>query len=570
MRLLILTHAFNGLSQRLYVELAARGHELSVEFDVNDSVTREAVDLFRPDAVIAPFMKRAIPPEVWQRVPCLIVHPGIVGDRGPSALDWAIQEGEREWGVTVLAATAEFDGGPVWATANFPMRAAPKSSLYRGEVTQAAVATVLEALDALAAGRKPVPAAALAPRGRGRPLLRKEDRRIDWAHHDTAAVLARIHAGDGFPGVRDEVLGLPVHLFGAWADAPRPGAEPGSVIATRDGAILRATTDGSVWITHLREQSAEPRLKLPATQVLGERLAGVPELPADDALGATGWREIVYERRGDVGLLRFEFHNGAMSTAQCQRLAAAIEAAGRQPTRVLVLLGGREFWANGIHLGMIEASGAAADESMRNIEAMNDACRAIVTLQSQWVIAAMRGNAAAGGVFLALGADEVVAREGIVLNPHYKNMGNLYGSEYWTYLLPRRVGKAGVAAVMENRLPIGVQSACALGLIDAWLPGTAEAFEAEVLERAAKFSENPQYEAKMTEKRVRREADEAARPLQQYRDDELARMRRNFYGFDPSYHVARHQFVYRVPHSWTPRHLARHRRIGFAQGTPRS
>lgn len=36
-------------------------------------------------------------------------------------------------------------------------------------------------------------------------------------------------------------------------------------------------------------------------------------------------------------------------------------------------------------------------------------------------------------------------------------------------------------------------------------------------------------------------------------------MRRNFYGFDPSYHVARYHFVAQeAPHSWTPRHLALH------------
>jgi len=61
MKILLLTHAFNGLAQRLYVELDERGHTLSVEFDINDAVTREAVDLFQPDLVIAPFLKRAIP-----------------------------------------------------------------------------------------------------------------------------------------------------------------------------------------------------------------------------------------------------------------------------------------------------------------------------------------------------------------------------------------------------------------------------------------------------------------------------------------------------------------------------
>jgi putative two-component system hydrogenase maturation factor HypX/HoxX len=71
------------------------------------------------------------------------VHPGIVGDRGPSALDWALQEGATEWGVTVLQAEAEMDAGPVWATAEFPLRAAKKSSIYRNEVTQAATTAVL-------------------------------------------------------------------------------------------------------------------------------------------------------------------------------------------------------------------------------------------------------------------------------------------------------------------------------------------------------------------------------------------------------------------------------------------
>jgi putative two-component system hydrogenase maturation factor HypX/HoxX len=36
-------------------------------------------------------------------------------------------------------------------------------------------------------------------------------------------------------------------------------------------------------------------------------------------------------------------------------------------------------------------------------------------------------------------------------------------------------------------------------------------------------------------------------------------MRRNFFGFDPSYHIARSNFVRRVLPSWTPRHLAVHR-----------
>jgi len=48
--------------------------------------------------------------------------------------------------------------------------------------------------------------------------------------------------------------------------------------------------------------------------------------------------------------------------------------------------------------------------------------------------------------------------DGIVLNPHYKTMG-LYGSEYWTYLLPRRVGQEKAIELTENGLPISTQQA---------------------------------------------------------------------------------------------------------------
>ena len=147
MRILLLTHAFNSLAQRLHVELAARGHELSVEIDVNDRLTEEAVRLFDPQLVIAPFLKRAIPEAVWRGRRCIVVHPGPPGDRGPSSLDWAIQEREPAWGVTALQAVAELDAGPVWASVDFPLREAAKGGVYRREVADAAVQAILVTLE---------------------------------------------------------------------------------------------------------------------------------------------------------------------------------------------------------------------------------------------------------------------------------------------------------------------------------------------------------------------------------------------------------------------------------------
>ncbi len=566
MRILLLTHAFNSLTQRLHAELRADGHEISVEFDVNDAVTEEAVAAWRPDLVIAPFLKRAIPASVWQRYRCLVVHPGIPGDRGPSALDWAVLRGEARWGVTVLQATGEMDAGPVWSSAVFPMRAATKGSLYRNEVTEAAVVAVREALQRLAQGGSPTPQRDDAPgvRGRTHPLMRQADRALDWARDDTATILRKIRCADGFPGVRDEIAGVPCFVFDAHAESLIDGGDalPGTVLATREGALCRATVDGAVWIGHVKRAEAPGAFKLPACIALGSALAGIPERPlAPDAVvdGAT-LRDVVYEERGAVGYLHFPFYNGAMATAQCERLRAAFGHARTRPTRVIVLTGGPDFWSNGIHLNMIEGEEHPAEASWRNINAMNDLVRDIVCTDTHVTIAAMRGNAGAGGAFLALAADHVYARSGIVLNPHYRGMGNLYGSEYWTYLLPRRVAGEPARALVANRLPLLARDAAQLGLVDDAFGATHAEFEAGVHARANALAAAPDFVRRLAAKNARRATDEARKPLAAYRAEELARMQLNFFGFDPSYHVARYNFVAKVPRSRTPLHLALHRR----------
>jgi putative two-component system protein, hydrogenase maturation factor HypX/HoxX len=546
MKILLLTHAFNSLTQRLHVELSRREHMVSVEFDINDTVTREAVDLFEPDLILATFLKRAIPRDLYDKNLCLIVHPGPPGDRGPSALDWAILKGATEWGVTVLQAEAEMDAGPIWGSAHFPMRAATKSSLYRREVTEAALSAVLEAINRVESGT-------YTPEritGALRPLARQVDRQIDWKHDNTECVLRKIRSADGQPGVLDRVRGQECYLYDAHPANHMSGA-PGEIIGTCNGAVCRATTDGAVWIGHLRTKATDNPLsfKLPATAVLSGGLEGLPEVDS-------GYNEILYREAGSVGYLYFPFYNGAMSVRQCQALRDMIVAARERPTNVLCLMGGKEFWSNGLNLNVIEADERPAEASWENINAMNDVVRELILTTDKVTMAAMQGNAGAGGVFLALAADRVIAREGIIMNPHYKNMGNLYGSEYWTYLLPKR-SEAG-AAIMERRLPIGAPEAKAAGLVDMLLG--SEGFETDLRVYVAELALAS--EDLIKTKQIRRREDEAEKPLEDYREGELERMKLNFFGFDPSYHVARYYFVHKTCHSRTPPYLAVHRKKG--------
>lgn len=579
LRILLLCHSFNSLTQRLFVELGALGHTLSVEFDIADRVTEEAVELFRPQLVVASFLKRRIPESVWARLPCLVVHPGPPGDRGPSALDWALLEGRVDWGVTVLQANAEFDAGPVWDHEPVAMREAAKSSLYRREVADAAVRAVLRAVARFAAGGgalPPVAATAISDGWRG--AMPQSARRIDWQRDDTASVLAKLRCADSQPGVADELFGQACHLGDGHAASEAvidklPHAAPGDLVARRDGALLRRTIDGAVWIGQARAASAcgdQPPFKLPAALAFAAQVEHLPDWPTPLERPDDEWGELRYRELGPpdarVGCLSFDFHNGAMSTTQCERLLAALREAKCRDTRVLLLLGGSDFFSNGIHLNCIEAAAhrpgdSAADESWRNINAMNDVALELITTTDRLTVAALRGNAGAGGAFLALAADEVWAHRGVVLNPHYKNMGNLYGSEYWTYLLPRRLGSDGARALMQRRLPLGAAEAGRMGLIDRCVDTGAIDFEAHAIAEALTLALSHNLARRVGDKEAARIADEARRPLAEYRQDELSRMHRNFYGFDPSYHVARYHFVHKLPQAWTPRHLAVHRGV---------
>ncbi len=565
MRIMLLVEAFNSLSQRVYGELVRCGHELAVEFDVNTESTQQGVALFKPDVIVAPYLKRAIPRTVWSRYPCLIIHPGIPGDRGPSALDWAILEGRREWGVTVLQANEELDAGDIWAFETFPLRIAPKSSIYRNEVTEAAVKALCRALTSYKRGvlrplsQRDTTLGAGILRGYHRPAMMQVDRAIDWGQDTTEVILRKIYASDSAPGVRDWLCGRTVYLYGAWKEATLRGI-PGALLGQRDGAVCRATVDGAVWITHMQAVQQDGRgLKLPATAVLGDAVADVPCIPIVQNSTET-WREIVREQEGAVCHLHFPFYNGAMSADQCRRLTDEYKRAKESDARVIVLHGGPDHWSNGIHLHVIEASESPADESWRNIEAMNDLVLEILSTTRQMTIAALCANAGAGGVFLALAADAVYARQGVVLNPHYKNMGNLYGSEYWTYLLPRRLDAEESDWLLQGRLPITAAKAVAVGLIDGALGRTPAEFRDMIARLARAWAHPVFWSARLSAKVARREEDEARRPLGAYRAAELAHMRRNFYGFDRSYHVARYHFVHKTPHAHTPLYLATHRR----------
>lgn len=548
MKILLLVSAFNGLTQRVWCSLREQGHEVGVElapaFDAPESLTRtvEAID---PDLILCPFLKHRVPEAVWQRWTTVIVHPGPVGDRGPSSLDHAILDRRPRWGVTALSAVEQMDAGPIWATAAFDLPPAiAKSALYNSLVSDAAMTCVAETVRKVATGEEPVPVAE-APREipdtTELPLLRRAAFELDW-RAPAAENARRIAAADGAPGAPADLDGERYCLFDAVAVDEEHGAAPGTVIGRNLESIAIACGQGTLWVGYAARLTAKRGPKLPAAMVVDASAA--PFLPAPEALA-----ESSYRREGDIGYLTIRSYNGAMHTEQCRRLTTAVEKALTEDTRMLVLTGTEHAFSNGIHLGVIDAAADPAAEAWANIDAIDDLCIAIASAE-QLTMAAISAGAGAGGAMAALCADITVARDGVVLNPYY-DMG-IFGSELHTLTVTGRVGPERATAILGDKLPISAAEAARIGLITAVGPREWSEFRRWLTAVAIGHSE-PATRNRMIVAKERRRAE--SRPLSYYRTIELAEMARDLFDDRHGFEAERRAFLRKSAPAATPEKL---------------
>lgn len=537
MKVLLLISSFNSLSQRVYSELKELEYEVSICLS-NEENLLEDINSINPDIIFCPYLKEYLSSDIYENYPTFILHPGIIGDRGHQSLDHAINNEEKEWGVVILKANEKLDAGDIYASSNFLMRSASKGSHYRNEVCDATLRALKELLKNLEDKNfKPISQI----QNEIHPRLTSQCRKIDWEIDTTDTIIKKINMSDSYPGVKENFFGIDCFMYGVSKEDEFKG-NPKEIIAKRDGAICIATSDGAVWISHLKE---EGRFKLPATYVLKDKIKGVKEqrisLIYED--NKNSFHEIYVDRCGDIAYLHFDFHNGAMNSEQAIRLKYAVDYL-KEECKVLVLMGGEEFFSNGIHLNILEDSKKQGEDGWSNINAMNDVVKSVLFAEDIITVASFSKNAGAGGVFLGLACDYVIARDGIVLNPHYKTMG-LSGSEYHTYSFYKRVEKSIVDDILTKCIPIGSSKAKKIGMLDEVFQNKTyqedlENFCQKLIEdedRFDNFIDNKKDFLFDNEEKI-----------EKLKEEELKKMHPEFWDENSSFHRLRNEFIYKKEH----------------------
>ncbi|MFP3868308.1 MAG: methionyl-tRNA formyltransferase [Desulfobacteraceae bacterium] len=235
-------------------EAQTRGVPVWQPTQVRQPEVVKALAELQPELIVVVAFGQLLPPEVLNipSVGALNVHASLLPrHRGPAPINWAIIEGDKVTGVTIMWMDAGMDTGPIFLTEAVEITDADTAGSLAGRLAQLGAGLLLQALEKLRQGeiiRRPQASQGVSYA----PLLTKQMQQLNF--EQPAMKVARWVRGlDPRPGAFTTYQGKRLKVYQA-----RVGQEidvvaaPGTVIqVTAQGAEV-ACSPGTVWLPELQ------------------------------------------------------------------------------------------------------------------------------------------------------------------------------------------------------------------------------------------------------------------------------------------------------------------------------
>lgn len=197
---------------------------------------------YAPDVIVVTAYGRILPPSILELAPhgCINVHGSLLpAHRGAAPIQWALINGDKEIGVTIMQMDEGMDTGDMLLTASItPDKDETSGSLFP-KLAELGGKTLLKALELLKQEKlTPIPQDnALATIA---PMLKKEDGIIDWKK-SAAEIHCLIRGLDPWPSAYCFLEGKRFRLFAAEVLHRESDAEPGTLLQADKRGLLIAT-----------------------------------------------------------------------------------------------------------------------------------------------------------------------------------------------------------------------------------------------------------------------------------------------------------------------------------------
>ena len=205
--------------------------------------------------------------------PCINIHGSMLPRwRGAAPIHRAIETGDTETGVTIMAMEEGLDTGPMLLMEKVVIDAVDTTATLHAKLARLGASMIVQALQLRQAGRLtavPQPEQGVTYAAK----ISKEEAKLDFGL--SATQLARkIRAFNPFPGGQVDADGTTVKIWGAEALSADSPSAPGTVLAAdAQRGIIVACQSGTLRLTELQKPGGK---RLPAAEFLkGFPLAGL-------------------------------------------------------------------------------------------------------------------------------------------------------------------------------------------------------------------------------------------------------------------------------------------------------
>lgn len=238
------------------VKEAALKHDLTVYQPrrVREEEFQEILKELAPEAIIVVAFGQIIPKSVLElpKYGCINVHASLLPKyRGAAPIQWAVIDGEKTAGVTIMKMDEGLDTGDMYAVAEIPLAEDETGGSLFDKLSELGAQLLVDSLPKIAAGElTPVKQPAESPNDYAR-MITKEDGRMDWTR-PAEELERKIRGVIPWPGAFSRLNDKTLKIWKVEILDEDSEMEPGQVVAAGKAGLTVQTGKGQIRITDLQ------------------------------------------------------------------------------------------------------------------------------------------------------------------------------------------------------------------------------------------------------------------------------------------------------------------------------
>ncbi len=210
---------------------------------------------YHPDIIVVTAYGRILPKSILELAPlgCINVHGSLLPrHRGAAPIQWAIINGDKEAGTTIIQMDEGMDTGDMLLKAKISVDPDETAGTLFKKLAFLGSETLLKALKGIKEGT-------LAPQPQDHslattaPMLKKSDGLIDW-HQDAVKIEALIRGLDPWPSAFCYADGIRMRLFRPEVFHQKNNSPPGTILRVDKRGLLIGCADNCILIREVQPE----------------------------------------------------------------------------------------------------------------------------------------------------------------------------------------------------------------------------------------------------------------------------------------------------------------------------